>query len=700
MSVGSSISETSTIRLAVLGAPGDADDDANGFVQVTDADPSLHELSATSPRNIQLTAPAGGTDYQFGYALGSGNFNRCRIVSGYDYACGEELLVGAPDTFTHSQGGEVYVYEPNNDLSIDTILTYIETIPDPVGSLSGEFGSAIAVAASRAPNRLEPWETGDIAPDWVAIGAPGDERVELYTVNTAAVATGSPAFTWVGTVHNPIPTLASGFGAVLATANLDHDANGWPELVVSAPDDIGGGSVLVYKGVDPSTGALFEPIPLVLTRGGAGMYPLSTQDDGFGLALGAGHVLMDDAMTLGITEADALLVGAPLTLGDPGGGTTYPDAGAVCQFTFQESGAPSKLVVDVADCRHAVVLAAGDRYGAAIAIGDFGAVDGNGQIYTDAAYLRDIAISSPGALGGKGLVEVYASQEDGFDVAEGITFLNDSLGAAGDEYGATLASGYVGETTWADLLIGAPGDDRGHLTLAVDSGSGTCADLDGAWLIDGQKFQQNTGNFTQVETELLVWDEGGVPVLYFQDDYSFNIVDGTGNVCEVVLDGSSKEGTGFCDALELSAVAGGAPTVTPSVETIGSGTRLELNTDCATAFDGVDTFTWTGVPVGAVIQANIDPRLWGLMTTADQAALQNVKAEVILELSSAPAVAGTTGTAEIVVDWGVAVWPKVNVLGCNFGFAADCVQPAVNTFTGGDELPAPVRHDRENVCEG
>lgn len=698
MSVGSSPSALDDIRLAVIGAPGREDNDDKGFVEVIEASPSQHELMSVSTRSMQITPPSGGTEYQFGLALSAGNINDCRIDSGWDHACGQELLVGAPDTYTYTQGGEVYVYEPNNDLSVDTVLQLAEVLSDPAASLSGEFGYAIAVAPSDVPPPTYPWETGDITPSWVAVGAPGGERVEIFTVDPAAAATGASAFTWVAALANPLPTQCSGFGASLATANLDHDEDGFPELVVAAPDDVGGGMAFVYRGVDPSTGALFATVPEVLTRAAGGLYPTSVLDDGFGLALATGNILIDDPATTAF-ERDALLVGAPTTQATDGWGTTYPSSGAVCQFVFSEDGAsPSGMAVDLADCRHNVFLAADEEYGAAIAFGDFGAVDDDGSIYSDAAHLRDIAIGAPGGGFGRGYVEVYVAQEDGFDISEFLTVLDDPGGSAGHDYGRTIVSGYVGETTWADVLVGAPGNDKAHLTRAIDTGTGGCPDLDGGWMLDGQKFNTTTLTFASRETEILLWDEGGVPVLYFQDPLTFNIVDGTGNICQFVLDGVSNDMTAACDGLENTSLALGAPAVTHAVQTIEAGTRLDLGSTCSAAFDGVDTYTWTGVPVGHIIEDNIDDRLWPLIDSTSQGNLLNTVADITVELSSHPPSYGTTGTVDILIDWR-RVWANINITGCNMAFAADCTLPAPNSFTGLDELPAPTEHSREQVCE-
>lgn len=727
MSIGSSPSALSDIRLTVIGAPGASDNDHKGFLEVIEASVSQHELISVSGRNMQIQVPVGGTEFQFGFSLAAANVNDCRVdpVSGDDYACGQELLVGAPDTFTHGVGGEVYVYEPNNDLSIDTVLVLAEVVYDPVGSPSGEFGHAIvaAVNVEDQPDDVTPWESGGITPQWVAIGAPGDERVEIFSVDPAAAATGLTALTHQATISNPVPTQAEGFGATLAFANLDQQAvedpatgvvSTFPELVVGAPRGAGGGMVFVYQGIDPSTGSMFGAVPEILTRASGGLYPTSVLDDSFGEALAAGSIAMPDPdpAALGLFK-EALLVGAPTTTATDPYGTTYSRAGAMCQFALDaDPTRVSGLSVVLSDCMHNVFFAADEEWGAAIAVGNFGAADGSGGVYTDAAYLRDVAVGAPGGGFGRGYVEVYLSQVSGFDVDEFLTAFDDPTGSVGDEYGRTLATGYVGQTTWGDLLVGAPGGDEAHLTRAVDSGTRGCPELDGWWAVDGQEFIEppaidtadtadtavlGDGFFLPRETEFILWEVGGSPILYFQSDYTFNIVDSSGEVCTFVLDGNSNDGTAACDTLESVARAFARRTAF-SVQTIVAGTSIDLGATCSAAFDGVDTYTWTNVPVGNVIQGNMDPALWAALDSGAQNGLLATLADVTVELGTHPPVAGTTATVEIDIDWDV-VWANVHVGNCNVAFAKGCNEPAANAFTGALELPAPAEHSLEQVCE-
>ena len=99
MTIGSSNASLHDLRLVAIGAPPATD--LEGFVQIMEANVSSHELNGASTNNIQLVpGDIGAVEYQFGAALAAGNINNCRKVGTWDYACGQELLVGAPDTGT------------------------------------------------------------------------------------------------------------------------------------------------------------------------------------------------------------------------------------------------------------------------------------------------------------------------------------------------------------------------------------------------------------------------------------------------------------------------------------------------------------------------------------------------------------------------------------------------------------------------
>ncbi len=107
---------------------------------------------------------------------------------------------------------------------------------------------------------------------------------------------------------------------------------------------------------------------------------------------------------------------------------------------------------------------AGDRFGSALAGGDFNA-DG----------FADLAIGVPGEdrelanrviTRDSGAVNVVYGTADGLNPAASQVWTQDmpdivDSGESGDEYGSALAWGELGAGSAADLVIGAPGEDRG-----------------------------------------------------------------------------------------------------------------------------------------------------------------------------------------------------------------------------------------------
>jgi hypothetical protein len=107
---------------------------------------------------------------------------------------------------------------------------------------------------------------------------------------------------------------------------------------------------------------------------------------------------------------------------------------------------------------HLAASEAGDRFGAAIAAGDF---DADGMV--------DVAIGAPGEQVGNvdagGAVFVYKGTGEGFQ--PWLTLTQESLGGVsevGDELGAALVSADFDDDGIADLAIGAPGEVSGAIS--------------------------------------------------------------------------------------------------------------------------------------------------------------------------------------------------------------------------------------------
>lgn len=708
MTVGSSNTSLHDIRLVALGASPATD--LEGFVQIMEANVSSHELNGASTNNIQLIpADIGAVEYQFGTALAVGNINDCRKVGPWDYACGQELLVGAPDTGTGSTGGGVYLYEPNNDPAVEPILVPAGSITDPNFVFGSEFGASIAIASRERAESDAPWETSELEPRWVAVGAPGDERVEIYWVNPgAAGSSGASPFTHAMTLTNPNPSGSTGFGSVVVAENVSNDGDKLPELIVSAPNGPNGGAVWVYEGLLSGPQAV-NPVGLQVSRSGDTSLPgAPTMQDSFGAAVAAGPILFDGGNPIvDQRRRNGLLVGLPSYEALDSTGTAHADAGAVCQFELGlDGGSPSHLKVVSNRCEDRLPLSspiAGARTGASLAVGNFLASDKNGVYYSDASLLSDIAVGSPGMNSDQGVVWVMAAQQHGLDFLEITTFMADPFGSPGDEYGETLSSGYIGESLWGDLVLGQPAIEAGSLTraTAVNSSSiGACTDLTGWWEVETQYWDEDLLSFESKTSEIVIWEETGDVVVVFQKPLFLNVSEtGATTPCEMdLLDGS--HGNLACDESLALLVAGteenpGVDQYQYASNTVAKGTVINLGSTCASALDSsTGAYTWTGVPLGSVIEEGIDDELWLALGGTEQANLQGITATVTIVPGT-----GSTASLDIDIPWTTDVWPNIATIGgCSFDFGTSCSVPSPLP-TGSPEYPADATRTKESVCE-
>lgn len=455
-------------RVAAIGAPAYG----TGSFHV-DAVSSSTGLPTGAP--VRIGAPPA-SPARFGASLLAVDVREGSMIPGFppqSQRFGEELLVGAPGSSPADRGAVFWYHHKSTDAGDSWVLGGRfdpPGIPD-----SAQFGASLA-----APHHLDanaPSKTDSGPPPWIAIGAPGADRVYVAAVNPAA----ANPLTLAMTVFGPAGT---GFGTSLAIADLDQDGD--LDLAIGAPDDDGGqGGVHVVPGI---------PGAIPLDAAGVRAFPASVVGSGyaedFGASMDAGFIFTTDLAW------PALVVGDPLA-----DDYADPDVGAVSQIQLDGALNLAWHRMDHGGYGRDA------HFGAAVAVGNFLAKDAGGSESSDCALAEEIAVSAPGESRGytrNGVVAVYEACAD----PTGGALANDpAVEIYGDQdddgAGAALASDFVQRNGHEDLVIGRPtrGGDRGGYRLTKagtagglddpfggtwtgDDSSGSPFDLDVVWDVD------------------------------------------------------------------------------------------------------------------------------------------------------------------------------------------------------------------------
>ena len=404
-----------------------------------------------------LNGPAGqvaSTGDRLGSALAAADFDHDGFA---DLALGVPYRdVVTPEATLEARAGAVLVLYGSAGGLIEAGAQYFrQGAGGIVGALEEDdfFGEALA--------------TGDFDGDGfadLAIGVPGEDVGAVTNAGAVNVVYGSAAglSTAPGTSANGIWTqgdlgssqdeASDEFGHALAAGDFNDD--GRDDLAVGAPREnwgavIDAGAVFVLLGSDNGLTALGQQ---VRTQDDGGIPGDADPDDHFGSSLASGDFDGD-----GVED---LAVGSP---GEQVGGES--EFGLVHLLP----GVPGLGVSSVASAmldrsQLAGLAASGDRFGAALAAGNF-----------DGGSAAELVIAAPGAevagADSAGVIYIVSGLVPATPVVVG-TFSQDGAvpGAveSGDAFGETLAPGDFDGNGFADLAVGLPFEDVG---ATLDAGA-------------------------------------------------------------------------------------------------------------------------------------------------------------------------------------------------------------------------------------
>jgi hypothetical protein len=319
--------------------------------------------------------------------------------------------------------------------------------------------------------------------DDLAIGVPGEAVGTLALAGAASVIFGS--LSGLGAARNRIwhqnaagiagvAESGDSFGNALTSGDFDND--GFDDLVIGASgEDVGtvvdAGAVNVLFG---STAGLTATRNQIWHQDVADVIDRAESGDRFGSALAVGDFDNDDF--------DDLAVG--VSTGDVG---SVADAGGVNVLRGSAAGltATGNQIWDQDSPGVLSVAEAGDRFGDALAVGDF---DNDG--------FDDLAVGAPGEAVGSvadaGAVNVVRGSAAGLTATGNQIWHQESPGIeggaeTGDVFGDFLSTGDFNDDGFDDLAIGARGEDvgtaanAGAVNLIFGSASGLTAAGDQVW---------------------------------------------------------------------------------------------------------------------------------------------------------------------------------------------------------------------------
>ncbi|MFF4015350.1 FG-GAP-like repeat-containing protein [Streptomyces sp. NPDC001843] len=362
----------------------------------------------------------------------------------------------------------------------------------PAAALTAGLLTALpATPATAAPSGLSGDFNGDGYRD-VAIGAAGTQVgseqlagavVVLYGSSSGVSATRRTVITQNSTGVPGTAEELDGFGTSLAAGDLDRD--GYSDLVVGAPresigDRDGVGTVTVlWGGKSGLSGGATLPQPSTLAEWG-----------GFGSGLAVGDFDGDGRYDVTATgQSHTRVWRGPFTrTGTPASQSSVPEVGSTYEVNAGDLNGDrtaERVYPYTLDSDEGGVIGYLTWTGAKYALKDLPDADGfagsvadiNGDGYGDLVLGDHQDPSQYKASGHKGgQISVWYGGPSGPDPAQKPTVINQDTsgvpgsGEADDLFGAALSTGDVNGDGYADVVVGAPGEDTGS---ARDAGSVT-----------------------------------------------------------------------------------------------------------------------------------------------------------------------------------------------------------------------------------
>jgi hypothetical protein len=431
-----------TSALGATGAPGDINKDGYRDVVVSAPDATVaghakagavvilygtaHGIDAT--RRTVVTQNSTGIP---GSAEAGDRFGAAVVVRDLNADGYADLVVGAP-------GEEVYGDEGGGSVTVvwgtASGPTRAKTVTDPWPSSHDAFGRTLAVGTYTS---LNPVNDGKLS---IAVGA-NDGEVTFVPADLSAQSGTSGT----GTPFNP----AHG---IVALTHVDLPNTDDDRLMIHGRGVSDGGWGYDGQGDDPGT--------WLTSPGGFESYTLPP-----GTTSAVGNLDGNGSPDLVVGNPEDPSQSPETSLG--GRVTVYYDAAY--------GGSPSRVQTISQDTPGVPGAGeAGDRFGASVAIGD-----------TDKDGKADLVIGSPGEDGTTGAVTVVRGTAGTLDTAHARTWTQNSAGVPGgsekgDAFGSAVRVVDTNKDGYADLLIGAPGENGGVGCLWALRGSATSVTATGA----------------------------------------------------------------------------------------------------------------------------------------------------------------------------------------------------------------------------